>query len=215
MILLKINDNIHDSNKIIYRLLYKILSRKKQYKILKEKYKQLVEKLNSLYNELYYAENKSNNDFDVCSKPMGEVLFEIVNTYLKTIESDCKNEILSFATHLGMWIYLIDAYDDFEKDVKKNSFNPLYSFAMGHENKNYGEVCINSGQMMLGMMNANLLRILDKITLYRHKEIIFNVIKYGTRRNIQLINTRRRKNNDKYSNGRCSNHQRKNQIAHR
>lgn len=194
MILLKINDNIHDSDKIIYRILYKILSRNKQYMVLEEKYKQLVETLNSLYNELYCAENNTNSNFDVCSKPMGEVLFEIVNTYLKTIESNCKKEILSFATHLGIWVYSIDAYDDLEKDFKNNSFNPLFSFATCQENKKYSEVCINSGQMMLGMMNANLLRILDNISLYRHKEIIFNIIKYGTKRSIQLINSRRKNN---------------------
>ncbi len=27
--------------------------------------------------------------------------------------------------HLGKWIYLIDAYDDIEENLKKNSFNPL------------------------------------------------------------------------------------------
>ncbi len=33
--------------------------------------------------------------------------------------------LIDFCDNLGRWIYLIDAYDDMEKDTKKKSFNPL------------------------------------------------------------------------------------------
>lgn len=33
--------------------------------------------------------------------------------------------LIKLADNLGRWIYLIDAYDDLLKDVKKGNFNPL------------------------------------------------------------------------------------------
>ncbi|MBR4880562.1 MAG: hypothetical protein IKU19_01430, partial [Clostridia bacterium] len=37
-------------------------------------------------------------------------------------------ELYNFGYHIGKWIYILDAADDFEKDKKSGEYNPLSEF---------------------------------------------------------------------------------------
>ncbi len=190
LILLKLADNAKDSKNITYRLLHRLLGKKKRYLELESKYN-ITTKICNLYDELYDLEINNSTDFDACSKTMGLILYEIVNNYFSYNNLSVNQASLTLVQHLGMWIYLIDAFDDFEDDIKNNSFNPLFSFATDVVTKDGQQKCLKSGEMMLGMMSANIYRMIDEITLFRHSEIIQNIAKFGMNAMVQKIITRR------------------------
>ncbi len=194
LVLLKIADNYRDSNNTIYKFLYYLFKKKKRYSKLRSKYN-ITSKINSLYDELFNLENSNSTNFDDCSKTMGSILHEIVSNYFLFNNSKADDKILILAEHIGMWIYLIDAFDDFYDDIKKNSFNPLFSFSFDIDTIEGQQKCLKSGEMMLGMMSANVARIIDKTVIFRHNEIIQNVIKYGMNAAAQKIIRKRYKRN--------------------
>ena len=197
LVLLKIADNCKDSNNIIYKILHYFLKKKKRYLKLQTKYN-ITSKLNCLYDELYNLEITNSKNFDDCSKTMGAILYEIVNNYLLYNNSETDENILILAEHLGMWIYLIDAFDDFYYDIKRKSFNPLFSFSFETDTFEGQQRCLKSGELMLTMMSANISQIIDNILILRHDEIIKNIVKYGLNATSQKIIKKRYKRNGNY-----------------
>lgn len=163
-----------------YKALYWLLSKNKKYSNLRAKYITIAEKTEQLCADLYALEKGRELDFDLCSGTMGSVLVEIVNGYIMHHPIESQQPVVAFANHLGMWTYLIDAYDDFEKDSKKGSFNPLLSFSNDLDTNKANAARLHSGELMLGMMTSNLRALLKEIALFRYGEIIENIIGFGT-----------------------------------
>lgn len=82
--------------------------------------------------ELAAREREHCASLDAAAEPFAALLAEIA-----TVEPDgSKRRILEqIFYHLGRWIYLVDAVDDFQKDAKSGNYNPLrYRFdATGDE----------------------------------------------------------------------------------
>lgn len=194
LILLKVIDNCRDSNNVLYKLGLALLSRNKKYSKLRQKYNHIDAKIRGLYDELYQLEKNNCQDFDECSATMGKVLCEIVEYYLLTENIECE-DAKDFAKHLGMWIYLIDAYDDYEKDIKKRTFNPLYTFknscCTDKLNSNFHNSRLIYAEVMLRMMIENMNELLIEINVLKHTEIIDNVIKYATINEVKRIKQKR------------------------
>lgn len=76
------------------------------------------------------------------------------------------------AFYLGKYIYIMDAYDDLEKDIKEGSYNPL-KFMAGQEN--YEEQCREILCMMLGECTAEF----EKLPLVLDIDILRNILYDG------------------------------------
>lgn len=95
---------------------------KKPYKLARQQWQELDEVVDSYYAQLRELEQSGCDSLDrvshcfaclsqqVCKLVLGEQTTEFAETL-------CYN--------LGKWIYLIDALDDFDKDVKKHNYNPF------------------------------------------------------------------------------------------
>lgn len=194
--LLKVYDGCADSKlpkKWIYKIIFWTMAHNKRYRQLRFKFEKMAQSTDALCKKLYSMEASNCQDFDLCANVMGDVLFEIMNCYLELHPVDNQKLILEFSKHLGMWIYLIDAFDDFEIDNKKGNFNPLNSFADGFDPEDAEKGCIKTGEIMLGMMAENLTEFLQGIHFHRHGEIIENIVRYGTRAAVKKIKYRRNK----------------------
>lgn len=127
---------------------------------------------------------------------MGNVLHEILAFHFRNHPIENEHTLLNFARHLGMWTYLIDAYDDFEDDQKHHRFNPLTHLGMNFCQGNSSYMSLQCGEIMLGMMSINLSALQENITFYRHNEIIENIVNYGTRNAVQTIKKKKEKEKD-------------------
>lgn len=194
--LLKVYDGCVDLKllkKWIYKITFLIMSHNKKYRQLRSRFENMAQSTDALCKKLYSLEESNCQDFDLCANVMGDVLYEIMNCYLELHPVDNQELILEFSRHLGMWIYLIDAFDDFESDNKRGNFNPLNSFTDGLDSKDTEKGCIRTGEIMLGMMTENLTEFLQGMHFHRHNEIIENIVRYGTRAAVRKIKYRRNK----------------------
>ncbi len=193
---LKFKDNCRDSKNILFKLILKLLISNKKYKKLNDKYYVVSEKMDEQYDNLYRYEKSDDVSYDDCSETMGMLLqFVFMYYYANVAVADISQSLFEFGRHLGMWVYLIDAFDDFDKDIKHGKFNPLLLF-YANDNQSYTK-CLKSGEVMLSMMSHNIVCLLDEVKLYSHFDIVYNIIFYSTVFDMKMIIKRRNKKNGK------------------
>ena len=117
----KVCDDVIDNNK--GKLKRKIFY--KAYKKAKLNEPEIDNIIRERYKELLQYEKKAIDSIDYVSDPFGKMMQEIVSVLLSNETSE---EILSLSYGIGKWIYLIDAIDDYDKDVKNNNYN-VFKFA--------------------------------------------------------------------------------------
>ncbi|MDH7564879.1 MAG: DUF5685 family protein [Clostridiales bacterium] len=98
---------------------------KPAYKKLKKKYKEKCDIIESKLEQLSLLEKEGCCSMDEAAEPFAGIM-EIILAF-EPLCRDSKNErILKWMGYnLGKWIYILDAYDDVEKDIRKKTYNSL------------------------------------------------------------------------------------------
>ena len=94
---------------------------KGKYKRAARRYPELDKALKKCFGELEELERADTRDIDACATTSADMLVAVAKACCKNADEN----LFKLADNLGRWIYLIDAYDDLLKDIKKNTFNPL------------------------------------------------------------------------------------------
>ena len=169
-------------------LLGKYIESRHNYSEKMEEYNLLIDKLDKELIKLAALENGKSKDFDACAETMGNVL-EIIVVYfienMKKIDMEQKGNVCQIAKDLGKWVYLIDAYDDLEKDIRKKNFNPLIGFITTENFEDTSKV-LNRSVAMLELMRIQIGKALKKLKLYSHEDIIYNILGDGLKK---IVNT--------------------------
>lgn len=110
---------------------------------------------------------------DRAADPTGQLLAALCRSLVP--EGDPQQGLLSeFGYYLGRWIYLIDAADDLEKDVKHHNFNPF--IPLQKEAPQQTMLYCND---VLNMTTARLTAAYDLLQLGAYQEILDNVVHLG------------------------------------
>jgi len=124
---------------------------------------ELVEIVKRNYEELYELEKAKESSIDKIAHPFSKLLAELSDSLLK----DCKNQFTyQYFYNFGKWIYLIDALDDYDKEIKKGNYNPFYC---AYGAKSYAELKAGFGEEISFIMGATLNGIQEN----------FNNLKFG------------------------------------
>lgn len=83
---------------------------------------QVDEIVKKSYQELVKLENSNSDSIDIVCDKFGTMLQDISKDLFGEFASEYTNGLF-YA--IGKWIYLIDALDDYDKDIKKNNYNVL------------------------------------------------------------------------------------------
>lgn len=81
---------------------------------------------------------------------------------------------------LGKFIYIMDAYDDLDKDIKNNSFNPLKDMKA---DENFNEFIANA----LNIIMAECCNSFEMLPVIRDEEIIKNILYAGVWQRFNVI----------------------------
>jgi len=162
----KCRDDWEDERKL-HKLIYGRVLEGKTGK-LKENYKDKLKKISLLMQNFTDAEQSRNADIDTMSGLFGQVMAELVTPK----EDEWAENLRAFGFFLGKFIYLCDAYEDVEKDIKKGTFNPLQS---KYERPDFEEEC-NS---ILMMMMSECCREFEKLPILENVEILRNILYSG------------------------------------
>lgn len=115
-------------------------------------------------------EQKGITEPDAISRPFGELMSELF-----VYQEDAFQDILrSFGFYLGKYIYLLDAFMDLEKDLKKGSFNP---FRKSADREDFEE---SVRQMLEGTIRQAVAEF-EKLPLEQDLPILRNILYEGVK----------------------------------
>ena len=144
---------------------------KGSYKRAEKAYPDIAAAVSDMIASQQQAEN-DHSGIDASSDPTATLLSKLC---ISLSEDEGQRMVLSrFGYFLGRWIYLMDAADDLEKDIKHNNFNPFRKYFEG-DLSSAMEYC-NS---VLNMTVSQLVLAYDLLELDSYKEILDNVMYYG------------------------------------
>lgn len=132
------------------------------------------------------CETARSSDIDEAAGLTGELFAEIF-VYQEDVWSDILRRL---GFYLGKFIYLMDAYDDMEKDKKSGNYNP---WLLLDENINVSKV----SEQILTMMMGACAKQFEKLPVLEYVDILRNVLYSGiwTKYDMIRIKKKDRENN--------------------
>ncbi len=119
---LKLEDDIHDEHSVKAAFEYLLLLGAKRK--IKRRYGELYDTCRIQINKLSVLEKNNCTDIDELSDSFAHILEVLFVPDF--INDETQKRIIGHIGYLiGRFIYIADAYEDIEKDKKKNSFNPF------------------------------------------------------------------------------------------
>ena len=177
---LKCVDDWKDEKKVS-RKLYSFLIGRKINKI-RRLYPEKTDKLENILNASREYEAKKEYDIDKIAAYSGELMAEI---FLYR-EDEWREALYKMGFFLGKYIYLIDAYEDVEKDVKKGNYNP---FTEIDKNENFDDFV----QKILTMMISECAREFENLPIIEDVDILRNILYSGVWSKYKAVRNKREK----------------------
>lgn len=169
----KVNDDVMDDGKGRIRL--KLFGKGKR--MADKKFPQMSKIVSECCAELNALEKAGCDGIDRVAEPSARMIAELSTLALG--DKACAGTEKLFY-YLGKWIYLIDALDDYDKDVKKGNYNVLYLF--------YGKVPTlkellktrgNDINFTFSELFAGIKQALEGCKFYFNHDLIDNVLIRG------------------------------------
>lgn len=149
---------------------------KKGYKAVLAKHPQVAEIISRQMSEQSALEKAKCDSIDMACEPTAQMML-LLSRYLLGEKATAHTDGLAYA--LGKWVYLMDALDDYDKDVKKGRYNVLYL--------NYGaktrEEAMKKGEgelvFVFDSLFADMRTNLFNIKFYFNHDLTDNIILRG------------------------------------
>ena len=132
---------------------------KRKYKRIEKLYPRQIEVIKRTLSELSRLEKEKESRIDYVARPFGELMGELF-VYK---EDEWQDELRNLGFFLGKFIYIMDAYEDLEEDLKKGSYNPFSEVDKVKLTEDIGT--------MLTMMMAEATRAFEKLPIVVKPEI--------------------------------------------
>ena len=178
----KCKDDWQDERKLIRGAYAKLLSGKISGKY--ASYKDKNEEIERLLSELSEKEEAGETDIDIMSGIFGKVLGKIFSY----TDDEWEDELYRIGFYLGKFIYISDAYEDLEEDLKKDNYNPFVK--VSNEEGFEGKV-----RLMLTMMMAACCKEFETLPIIKNADILRNILYSGVWSRYETANKKR--NNEK------------------
>ena len=168
-------DHVSDDNSFKHRTGNFVYS--SEYKKASKKYPDIYKIIHDGINRLHAVECDNVKDIDLAANEFAQILKGIFALI------DNNKAVASVGYELGRWIYLIDALDDFNKDVSSGNYNPFVAkFGCKYNNK-----IKECAEFNLNSSVTNAAMALDLIDLNKHEGIIKNIIYLGLYRKMNEV----------------------------
>lgn len=133
-----------------------------------ERYPRQTEAVQTYLKKLHACEEQNSADLDLAAGLTGEVLSEIY-AYREDIWSE---DLRQLGFYIGKFIYLMDAYEDLEKDKKSGNYNP---FKFLEETMEFHK----TAEDILTMMAAAASRAFERLPIIENVDILRNILYIG------------------------------------
>lgn len=124
------------------------------------------------------AVEKTNAGVDAAAEPFANMMKEVFKHFSGEKQSEQLNKIGYF---LGKYVYIMDALDDYDEDIKKGDFNP---FVQVFKNKDYKSF-ISEHEQDVRFIIESIVRSIEEeykaIDMSGSEGVVTNVLWYGLR----------------------------------
>ena len=175
----KCEDDWIDEKKITAKIYSGLLSRK--VKKVKKLYSEKSEKIAELLVEIRKVEKSGSTEIDKASGLFGQIMAEIMCPK----EDEWSDNLRRLGFYLGKFIYLMDAYEDIEKDIKDNNYNPFREL---YEKPDFEESAYN----ILTMMMAECSKEFERLPVIDNIEILRNILYAGVWTGYEAVKKQRK-----------------------
>ena len=149
-------------------------------------YPEKIQRIRGALEELSSLEKQRETDVDRVAGCSGRIMEEILAFRKDVWESSLRR--LGF--YLGKFIYILDAYDDVEKDAENGNYNP---FLEKYKIEGFEEEV----RRLLMMMLAECCREFEKLPIIRYGDILRNILYSGVWCRFAAIGQKRREEREK------------------
>ena len=145
---------------------------KKAYRKAQKLWPQLDENLCAHYEQLRRLEKGGSQSLDEVAHSFAALAQDFCKMLL---ESDSQEFCETLCYNLGKWVYLIDALDDAEKDLKKHNYNPFVAYYGATSVKQLAERKEEISFLMYAVLNR-IAQCYNDMNLTKYHCILQNVL---------------------------------------
>ena len=149
-------------------------------------YPEKIRKIRGALEELSALEKQGETDVDRVAGCSGRIMEEVLAFRADVWEASLRR--LGF--YLGKFIYILDAYDDVEKDAENGNYNP---FLEKYKIKGFEDEV----RQMLMMMLSESSREFEKLPILQYGDILRNILYSGVWCRFAAIGQKRRGEREK------------------
>ncbi len=179
------NDDRHFPKACFGCMLRKMSCRKRKvYRKKENQIKDILDRINSL-------EKEECRDIDLISGLFGDIMSKVI-----VFRNDEWSGVLGkLGYYLGKYIYILDAYDDVERDIKRGKYNPLKD--------RYRRVGFDEDiRVILSMMMSECCKQFEMLPLLENVEILRNILYSGVWGKFEEVRIKRTSGNTQKEKGR-------------
>ena len=177
----KCQDDWEDEKKLLKKVYGDILRGKSKKK--RELYAKKEEIVIENLKNLSLAEQNKEDDLDVVAGYFGNILSEL----FVVKEDEWSDNLRKIGYYLGKYIYIMDAYDDLTKDLKKGNYNPFSDKMCNTGNFDY------LVKEILTIMAAECAKEFEKLPLLNDVDILRNILYSGIWTKYEMVRAKRSK----------------------
>lgn len=152
-------------------------------------YPQKVLVIRTKLEELGQYERKNETNLDLMAGLFGDIMAEIFAWQQDAWEISLRR----IGFFLGKFIYLMDAYEDVEKDIENKSYNPLKNAFLQETPEHFAMEC----RSLLTMMMAECSREFEQLPILLHVDILRNILYSGVWCRYTMVTSKRCENQNK------------------
>ena len=130
--------------------------------------------------DLSFEEQKQNQDIDHMAGIFGGIMGEIMTPK----EDEWQDSLRAMGNQLGKFIYLMDAYEDIEEDLREGRYNPLLK---RYSNPDFEEEI----KTILTIIMADCCREFEKLPIIENVEILRNILYSGIWYRYEMVREKR------------------------
>ena len=179
-------DDWKDEKSYTKKAFVKILD--KDYTRIESKYPRQVAAVAEFMRKTEEAEKRKETNLDLVAGLTGEMLGEIMCWR----EDEWQEEMRTLGFYMGKFIYLMDAYEDYDSDQKKKCYNPLL-----YMEKENGQEFDTFCKLLLTSMMSECARSFERLPILMHADILRNILYSGVWSKYEYLQLKKKKIEEK------------------
>ena len=160
----------------------------KDYTRIMSKYPRQVGAIEEYMKKTGDVEKHQETNLDLVAGLTGEMVAEVFCWK----EDEWAEELRTMGFYMGKFIYLMDAYEDYDRDKKKNCYNPL-TFVQEEQAQELDTWC----RLLLTSMMSECAKSFERLPILLHADILRNILYSGVWSKYEYLQIKKRRIEEK------------------